>query len=54
MVPLGYESKGRKITVNEAEADRVRDIFGSYLKLGSPICSWTIYADGASSPKLVY
>ena len=35
MVPLGYESKGRKIAVNEAEADRVRDIFRSYLRLGS-------------------
>jgi DNA invertase Pin-like site-specific DNA recombinase len=35
MAPLGYDSRDRKITVNEAEADRVRDIFRSYLKLGS-------------------
>jgi site-specific DNA recombinase len=35
MVPLGYDTKERKITVNETEADRVRAIFRSYLKLGS-------------------
>jgi site-specific DNA recombinase len=35
MAPLGYDTKGRKITVNEAEAERVRSIFRSYLKLGS-------------------
>jgi site-specific DNA recombinase len=35
MVPLGYDTKSRKITVNEAEAERVRTIFRSYLKLGS-------------------
>ena len=35
MTPLGYDAKDRKITVNVAEADRVRDIFRSYLKLGS-------------------
>ncbi|MGC1776329.1 MAG: recombinase family protein [Xanthobacteraceae bacterium] len=35
MVPLGYDTKDRKITVNEAEAESVRTIFGSYLKLGS-------------------
>jgi site-specific DNA recombinase len=35
MAPLGYNTKGRKITVNEAEAERVRTIFRSYLKLGS-------------------
>jgi len=33
--PLGYDTKDRKITVNDAEAERVRDIFRSYLKLGS-------------------
>jgi site-specific DNA recombinase len=32
---LGYDTKDRKITVNEAEADRVRAIFRGYLKLGS-------------------
>ena len=35
MAPLGYDTKDRKITVNEAEADGVRTIFRSYLKLGS-------------------
>ena len=35
MVPLGYDTKDRKITVNEDEAERVRSIFRSYLKLGS-------------------
>ena len=35
MAPLGYDTKGRKITVNEAEAERVRTIFRIYLKLGS-------------------
>jgi len=35
MAPLGYDTKGRKITINEAEAERVRTIFRSYLKLGS-------------------
>ena len=35
MAPLGYETKGRKITVNEADAERVRTTFRSYLKLGS-------------------
>jgi site-specific DNA recombinase len=33
--PLGYDTKDRKITVNEVEAERVRTIFRSYLKLGS-------------------
>ena len=35
MAPLGYDTKDRKITVNDAEAERVRTIFESYLKLGS-------------------
>src|SRR5690242_18588670 len=35
MAPLGYGTKDRKITVNEAEAERVRTIFRSYLRLGS-------------------
>jgi site-specific DNA recombinase len=35
MAPIGYDTKDRKISVNEAEADRVRAIFRSYLKLGS-------------------
>jgi DNA invertase Pin-like site-specific DNA recombinase len=35
MVPLGYETKDRRIVVVEEEADRVRTIFRSYLDLGS-------------------
>ena len=35
MVPLGYDTNERRIAVNESEADRVRMIFRSYLKLGS-------------------
>jgi hypothetical protein len=35
MAPLGYDTKDRKITVNDAEANHVRTIFQSYLKLGS-------------------
>ena len=35
MAPLGYDTKDRRITVNEAEADRVRTIFRRYLELGS-------------------
>jgi site-specific DNA recombinase len=35
MTPLGYDAKDRKITVNAAEAERVRTIFRGYLKLGS-------------------
>jgi site-specific DNA recombinase len=35
MVPLGYQTKNRKISVNEREAKRVRTIFRLYLKLSS-------------------
>src|ERR1043166_5009760 len=35
MAPLGYDTKNRKIVVNEDEAERVRTIFRSYLQLGS-------------------
>jgi site-specific DNA recombinase len=35
MAPLGYSTKDRRITVIGAEADRVRTIFRSYLRLGS-------------------
>jgi hypothetical protein len=35
MAPLGYETKDRKITVNEPEAERVRTIFRRYLELRS-------------------
>jgi DNA invertase Pin-like site-specific DNA recombinase len=35
MAPLGYETRDRKITVIEQEAEAVRTIFRSYLELGS-------------------
>src|SRR5258706_2861417 len=35
IVPLGYGTKDRKIVAVEEEAERVRTIFRSYLKLGS-------------------
>jgi site-specific DNA recombinase len=35
MAPLGYDTRDRRITVNEEEAQRVRTIFRSYLKCGS-------------------
>src|ERR1700721_251294 len=34
MAPLGYDTKDRRITVNEAEADRARTIFRGYAGLG--------------------
>jgi site-specific DNA recombinase len=33
-VPLGYDVKSRKLVVNMAEAERVREIYRQYLKLG--------------------
>jgi len=41
MAPLGYDTRDRKITVNETEAERVRAIFRSYLRLGSLNLSMT-------------
>ena len=35
MAPLGYDTKDRKISINDAEAERVRTVFCSYLRLGS-------------------
>jgi site-specific DNA recombinase len=35
MVPLGYDTKDRQITVNDKEAETVRTIFRRYLDLGS-------------------
>src|SRR5206468_2059993 len=35
MAPLGYDTKDRRITLNAPEAETVRTIFRSYLKLGS-------------------
>jgi site-specific DNA recombinase len=34
-VPLGYESRDKKLVIHEAEAQRIRLIFGRYLELGS-------------------
>src|SRR5215204_489066 len=35
MIPLGYESRDKKLVINEEEAERVRLIFRRYLELGS-------------------
>jgi site-specific DNA recombinase len=35
MVPMGYDTRDRKISINDAEAEQVRTIFRSYLRLGS-------------------
>ena len=35
MVPLGYESRERRLVIHEQEAERVRSIFQRYLELGS-------------------
>src|SRR5262249_27041026 len=35
MVPLGYDSRDRRLVINEGEAERVRTIFTRYLELGS-------------------
>ena len=35
MAPFGYDTKDRRITINDAEAECVRTIFRTYLKLGS-------------------
>jgi hypothetical protein len=32
---MGYDTRDRKISINEAEAEQVRAIFASYLRLGS-------------------
>lgn len=34
-VPMGYDVEGRKLIINEAEADRVRHMFQRFVKLGS-------------------
>lgn len=34
-VPLGYEVKDRKLEINKPEAERVREIFETYLTIGS-------------------
>jgi Recombinase len=35
MVPLGYDSRDRRLAIHEEEAERVRTIFKRYLELGS-------------------
>jgi hypothetical protein len=46
MAPLGYDTRDRKISVNEAEAEQVRSIFSSYI---SP--TWQPQpADGRPAP----
>jgi DNA invertase Pin-like site-specific DNA recombinase len=50
MVPLGYETRERRLVVNEAEAERVRSIFQRYLELGS-IGLLLADAEAASSPR---
>ena len=35
MIPLGYESRDKKLVINEEEAERVRLIFRRYLELAS-------------------
>jgi hypothetical protein len=35
MPPLGYDTRDRKLVVNEAEAETVRTIFKRYLELNS-------------------
>jgi hypothetical protein len=35
MAPLGYDTKDRKISINDTEADRVRTTFRTCLRLGS-------------------
>ena len=34
-VPLGYDLRDRKLYINAEEAERVREIYGQYLRLGS-------------------
>src|SRR3954466_6655528 len=41
MVAMGYDTKDRKISVNEAEAERVRVVFRSYLTLGTAGFYWS-------------
>ena len=51
VAPLGYDTKDRKITVNDAEANRVRTIFRSYLDLGSLNLLMADLRTVASSPR---
>jgi hypothetical protein len=51
LAPLGYDTKDRKIAVNESEAERVRTILRRYLDLGSLNLLMTTCAGGASSAK---
>jgi hypothetical protein len=49
MAPLGYDTKDRKITVNRPEAETVRTIFQSYLRLSSLNYLCGIYESAGSS-----
>ena len=51
MAPLGYDTKDRKISINDAEAERVRTIFRSYLRLGSLNRLMADLRDRALSPR---
>ena len=37
VAPLGYDAVEKKLVVNSAEAERVREIFGLFLQLGSQV-----------------
>ena len=43
--PLGYDGVGRKLVINEAEAQQVRSIFRLYLELGSVVRLARVLAD---------
>ncbi len=50
-VPLGYDVKNRKLVVNATEAERVREIFRQYLKLGCvSLKEWEDGTHGWGSP----
>ena len=50
--PLGYDTKDRKISINDTEADRVSTIFRSYLRTSAASTgSWPTWLIRASSPR---
>ena len=51
MAPLGYDTKDRRITVNEPEAETVRTISAAISSSAASICPWPTCASGASSPR---
>jgi DNA invertase Pin-like site-specific DNA recombinase len=53
-VPLGYDVKERKLVVNEAEAETVRQIYRTYLELGTvPKLVEALKAAGITSKKTI-